>query len=254
MRVLLSAIDGYKETSKIDNLLASWEAVKRPSDQICMAVHNTSPEILELLDAYNVQVVSVSKVTPSLYVDRFRWFEQLIMPDWEQVLCIDVRDVVFQSNPFDVLLCDLAICDEGIDHDTEDFNHRNLRYNFPVEFRKHRSHNVMNCGVIGGKGLLVKEACAAIFKKSMHSRTRHSTIDQAAYTILYHQGKIGGVTFDNTDHWCLTVGSVPYTTGELRAKGGEFINPDGVPYTIVHQYDRIPFMDYDKETNKFTEV
>jgi hypothetical protein len=218
-----------------------------------IAAHDTSPEILELLQECGVQVVSVTKVTPSLYVDRFRWFEQLILPDWEKVLCVDVRDVVFQSNPFDVLLCNLAACDEGIDHDTEDFNHRNLRFNFPVEFRKYRSHNVMNCGVIGGNGQDVKSACASIFKKSMQSRTQHSTIDQAAYTILFHQGKLNAVSFDNTDDWCLTVGSVPYTTGEIRVKRGAIVNPDNVPYTIVHQYDRIPFLDFDKNTNSFVE-
>jgi hypothetical protein len=176
------------------------------------------------------------------------------------VLCVDIRDVVFQYNPFDWLKVhrkkSIVACDEGICHD-EEWN----RFMLKQAFGHHAPDlPVLNCGVIGGSPAEVSDICHSIYKMtvSLPKSAKHDgqdvmvVADQAAYSLLLKEKPVQKV--GNDKNWCLTMGMVAASMDvaeNLTVKHGQFLNPEGEVYAIVHQYDRHKFLHYDLSNNKF---
>ena len=260
--LLISAFTGYDDIDKVRNLAYSFNAVKKEGDELIVATYGDETVCHEFLDDLGV-TLRWMPTGGHPYHQRFWWYESIINQESEgatNVLCVDIRDVVFQYNPFDWLKVHrkngLVVCDEGICHD-EEWNGFMLREAFGLESP---TMPVLNCGVIGGSPNEVAKVCSRIGKMTdgLPESAKHNgqdvmlVADQAAYSVYLSDKpaqKLG-----NDKNWCLTMGMVAASMEEgskLLVKGGQFVNQDDEVYAIVHQYDRHEVLHYDIAENKF---
>lgn len=260
--LLISAFTGYNDIDKVRNLAYSFNAVKKEGDEFIVATCGEETVCHEFLEDLGV-TIRWMKTEGHPYHHRFFWYEHIInteCADATNVLCVDIRDVVFQYNPFDWLKVHrnkaIVACDEGIFHD-EEWNAFMLKEAFDIE---DYTLPVLNCGVIGGDPQEVSKVCSRIGKMTIDvpKSAKHNgqdvmvVADQAAYSILLCDRPVQKL--GNQKNWCLTMGMVAASmdVGEnLTVKQGQFLNPEGEVYAIVHQYDRHKVLHYDFVENKF---
>jgi hypothetical protein len=257
--LLISAFSGYDEVSKVSDIVHSWNAVKKEGDEFIIATAGEKTVCHEFLEDQGVELRWMD-TTGHPYHHRFSWYDKIITGEGDgatNVLCVDIRDVVFQYNPFDWLKHhrkkNIVVCDEGICHD-EEWNGFMLKQAF-----RHDAPDlpVLNCGVIGGSPAEVSDICHSIVKmtsnlpeSAMHEGQNVMVIaDQAAYSLLLKDKKEQKV--GNDVNWCLTMGTASSTLKEMRVVKGQFVNRGGEAYAIVHQYDRHEVLSYDPAHNTF---
>lgn len=193
------------------------------------------------------------------------------------VIVTDVKDVIFQYDPstfFDPIGTGIVVSGEGLKYRDEPWSRENLANSFGNLTKPHFYDNEIICaGVIGGEFNLMKDLMLQIYAICQLSPYKNSTVpggggpDQAALNVLLNQL----VWFNNTlftnadDNFCLHAGttqaamyagsgqighdfvngrfdpsSVTWMAKEPLFENGELKTSEGVPYKIVHQYNRIP--------------
>lgn len=180
--------------------------------------------------------------------------------NYRYVISTDVRDVIFQKNPFEKLhhhlspgFVDFIIAQsESILIKDEEWNRDNILKNFgPYFYDSVKDNEVFNVGVLAGHSKYIKDLCFALFQMSMNRPDW--VADQAAYNMLLSFEPWNSITLKTglIDAWALNahVTNKP----DLLDKYGPFLleprpymengivkNHRGVPFSIVHQYDRVP--------------
>ena len=267
--LVLAGYSGYTTKDKVFNFVESFNKVKLSFDELVILYAGKRTEINDYLDSVGVKQVSVKEKSFSPYVNRFYWYADFLKNTvYEKVVCADIRDVVFQSNPFTWMntyqINDLIVCDEGFKHNEEAWNSMTMQGAFPDEAHKMRNKNVFNVGVFGGNALEVQWICEQITKKceqvkvwvhNYKGKLIEVVPDQVAFSILLDTIADSRVTqrCDNTDNWCLTIASVCFSTFEYQGIDGKICNPDGMEYCLIHQYDRqTEFLKYHVDTNSFS--
>jgi len=272
--LVIAGYSGYTTIDKVHNFVESFNSVKLNCDDLIICYSGERTEINDYLDNagcnYQIQQINVQEVSNSAYVHRFAWFsEHIDVKKYDKVVCADIRDVVFQSNPFTWMYSnqrkDLIVCDEGFTHKEEAWNQMALMGAFPKESYSMSDKNVFNVGVIAGNPVEVKWICKEVFKKCATVKHRSHLYkgkyidvvpDQVAYSILMATicDQRTAQWCDNTDTWCLTVASVSLSTLSYKGVGGKICNPKGLEYCMVHQYDRhINIgLEYSPKGNEFT--
>lgn len=256
---LIAAVTNYREVHKVQNFVYSWQW-KCSQNSKLIVLYDYPSEITEFLKKFpGVEIVQKERAHLNGYLNRFAWFAETIdslnVEEGGLVLTADIRDVVFQSNPFDAMQellkdgADLVVIDEGITNE-EEWNAKMMSEAFPDEFEQMRQKNVMNCGVIGGKPQHVAQVCREIFelgKKAKNETFETETLkdvlvvcDQPAFGIYIHEkaDKKALAIQDNQGHFCLTMSIASMTNNMLYVIDGKLSNDNGEHYCIVHQYDR----------------
>ena len=149
---------------------------------------------------------------------------------WDQIIITDVKDVYFNSNPFDNLEDNkLTATSEIITYESEKWNEEHLRANLGIIGHLALWNKpVYNVGVFGGNAQLVQDICADIYLLSVG---KIKVADQTSFNYLI-QTKYKDVTNFTED---LAVHLHVVNAGLVD------ISLDKIPnYKIVHQYDRIP--------------
>jgi len=260
--LVVSAFIGYHDVAKVSDIVHSWNAVKKEGDEFIVATAGDRTVCHEFLEDNGITLMWMD-TQGHPYHHRFFWYDDIInMHGLEavNVLCVDIRDVVFQYNPFDWLKHHrnktIVACDEGICHD-EEWNGFMLKQAFPKKARKPEQIPVLNCGVIAGDVESVSKVCRRIGKMTaeLPASAKHNgqevlvIADQAAYSLLLkdrNEQKVG-----NEQNWCLTMGTAVETLPIIAVDQGQFKTPQGDVYAIVHQYDRHEVLHYDPAHNKF---
>lgn len=206
----------------------------------------------------------------AIVVDRFlHLFLMLDNPTNRQavryVIATDVRDVIFQTNPSVFLdrshrsCIELVMSSEGIAYQHEPWGANNLLQAFgPLMYERHKENTIINCGVLAGKFDTFMGLCKSIYLLS-HGTTQHvpggGGPDQAALNLLLSTAIYDHVT-DVCNHsipWAAQLGTMmdpnkldayrPHIHEALPVfdeASGLVTTPDGIPYSLVHQYDRVP--------------
>lgn len=206
----------------------------------------------------------------SIVVDRFlHYYLMLDNPNNHKsvryVVATDVKDVIFQRNPSDYLdgadmRCkELVVSSEGIQYQNEPWGANNLRQSFgPIMYEKHKNNGIVNCGVLAGKFDTFMGLCKSVYLVAFGT-VQHvpggGGPDQAALNILLSTSVYDDITEINTHEspWAAQLGTMmdpqkikayrPFLTEPLpvfdEAKG-LVVTPSGTPYSIVHQWDRVP--------------
>ena len=195
------------------------------------------------------------------------------------VIHTDIRDVIFQENPDTWLRSNLRVRDhilatsEGITYNNEDWNGDGLQTQFGDEiFEEFKNVETLCSGIIAGQKKIVTELFKTMYELAFYSATPDGFVDQHFYNLairkIYSEythisspeeswninfGTMVAIPF-NDPNW--SSGNATVYNNLVRERSGNYLdnmlspvpqfidgqvcNELGVPYVIVHQYDRYP--------------
>jgi hypothetical protein len=262
---MLAYFDGYNDPEQVRAFVTSFFKVRNPERDHLFILHHeeANNEVVAYLKTWPLEMLQMPHVTGHAYIDRFELFAQA-SSSWDKdglFMACDIRDVVFQSNPFDALSMRLksgvnaVFVNEAIDH-REMWNGAMMQMAFPSEWKKMAKARVYNCGVLGGRQMFFMAICRTIFKMcarlpNLMENYGTATLipDQAAYSMFINQtrAKVDGVTTSNADNFVCTMAVIHYELPHFWFKDGKICNHHGKEYAIVHQYDRFtPKLTYEE--------
>jgi hypothetical protein len=163
--------------------------------------------------------------------------------DYDRVMLTDIHDVLFQRDPFDFELPDgLGVFREDPRMTIGACGHSStwIKHGFgPAVLEKLRDKAIFCAGTIFGTPAAVGDYCARALQIFYARKTRW-TIDQATFNYLLYLDPPPRVhRFDNEAGPVLTMGHMDAARLRFDA-AGRLINPAGVVYNTLHQYDRHP--------------
>lgn len=176
-----------------------------------------------------------------------RYYDLVASGHYSRILLSDVRDVIFQTDPFEKLpVSGLAISLEVPDYTigTERWNQsRVLLIYGEATLRQVAGHPVSCSGVTAGDAASMRQYLELmtrdIFGLSLRA-LRHGWFDQAIHNVVlrtrWQQPLHGLATLSSA---VATLGAVPEAQLRLDSRG-RLLNHDGSLVSVVHQYDRKP--------------
>jgi len=164
----------------------------------------------------------------------------------ERVLLTDVRDVVFQRDPFSFPWPDgLSVFMEDRATRLADCPHmeRWTLGHLGAEALCAMGGRLVSCsGTIMGDAASVRHwlerMCEGLLPFDPPETRGMAGYDQAVHNHLLHRGSLGEVSVFHNDGPVLTLGRLPAPPG--LDEDGNVLNEAGEPALIVHQYDRHP--------------
>jgi hypothetical protein len=271
--LIIGAYSNYKF-----DLLKPWVfSIKETGfdgDIVLIAIDPDTETVSEL-EAVGVKVVR-AKNEQKMMIHMLRFLHIYnylkLNPDYRYVITTDVRDVIFQKNPTDYLRTVFGSRDKGIISQSEAikikdeaWNRDNIIKNFGHYFYSDVCESpVYNVGILAGTTAYIKDLCFALFQ--MSSNRPDWVADQAAYNMIlnYMPWSNVAVKLELSHGWALNAHVTnkpdqleqfgPYLLEERPyMENGTVYNSQGKPFTIVHQYDRVPeWMQYYMEKFQFS--
>ena len=231
-------------------------------DIILIAV-DVSEEVIRNIVKTGVKVIPVKNSNNMrIHMLRFLYIYDFLKDNYQKyryVISTDVRDVIFQKNPFEQLNYHLSgfvdhivAQSESILIKDEEWNRDNILKNFgPYFYDSVKDNEVFNVGVLAGRSKYIKDLCFGLFQMSLNRPDW--VADQAAYNMLLSFEPWNNITLKTglKDAWALNahVTNKPDLLDKYgpvlleprpQIEQGIVKNHRGVPFCIVHQYDRVP--------------
>ena len=225
-----------------------------------MVVGNHSPETLHELEKRNFFLVDMPKLNIPVHVLRFLAIYDYLKDvhlHYRYVVTTDVKDVYFQTNPIDWLVENfkfkkLVAGSEGMLYKDEPWGNDNLFQTYGTYVHElFKNNKIYNVGTIGGDAEYVKDLVFNIFTNATNRPI--PIVDQAVYNVLLQTQPYKDVTLfaDQWLGWACQAGTTvdpskinafrPYLVEkEPIFKDGKVLTSLGRPFSIVHQYDRVP--------------
>jgi hypothetical protein len=201
----------------------------------------------------------------SIVVERFihTWYfiKKIIeTEDIRFLIATDVKDVIFQSNPSEWLEQNIGshkinVGSESISYVNEKWGQNNMIQSFGNElYNSMKDKIICNAGTISGHAKELTDLMLNIYLICSGMPGQISGgggPDQAAMNILLNSEPYKSITkvSSSEDGWCAQLGTTGLTSKCLNdiIEPMPILNPDnivytsqGKPFTLVHQYDRIP--------------
>ena len=190
--------------------------------------------------------------------------------NYRHVITTDTRDVIFQKNPSlwldnGLLMHSLLASSEGLRYEDEPWGSKNLLETFgPFYHQLIKERLIYNVGVLAGDQDHIKGFLSLIFQLSINRPI--PIVDQAVYNYLLGTEPFDKDTrfVDNADAWAIQLGTtrhavesgagdlgkmfsespdkydVLYRDEQPTIEDGCVLTLSGTPFTVVHQYDRVP--------------
>jgi hypothetical protein len=175
---------------------------------------------------------------------------------YNNVIMTDLKDVYFQTDPFEWLKENLGnkklvVGSECLLYKDEAWGNQNLMDTFgPHIYENFKDCEIFNVGVLGGK----PEYLADLFLHNYILALRvPAALDQGTFNLLMHTHPYKDITLFATQAsgWACQAGTVADPTKmhvfrpkllepEPTFKDGIVYTSTGKPFAIVHQYDRVP--------------
>ncbi len=222
----------------------------------------------------NGNIVNQSQNAP--HVERFLFIWDFLRKNkdtYRYVVVTDTRDVIFQKDPTDFLNSKLGmihsfVCSsEGLAYKDEPWGSKNLLDTFgPLVYDELKDNLIYNVGVIAGFSEEVRDLLIQIFFQSVNRPI--PIVDQSVFNFLIsHYPFLGEAQLTtNENDWAVQLGTTkaaiesgagdigqivkqnPHMIEEYEKVyqdiqptiDGDFVTNGQVPYTIVHQWDRVP--------------
>jgi len=242
--------------------------------------YNVGFEIVEELTKRDYTVVTFNRDDANkrftyredfnIVVDRF-YHSWKVLNNLENqvnyVIATDVRDVVFQTNPSETLrrfnafaqydgVQKIIASTEGISYRNEYWGNNNIRLSFPYVHEYMLDKTIYNAGVMAGRWSTIKDLFLNIYMicaNMPHTIPGGGGPDQAAYNTLLTMEQYKSITrfTKASDAWAAQLGTTAdprkidmyrqyLTDDEPIVQNNMVCNSSGTPYSIVHQYDRVP--------------
>ena len=259
--LIIGAYSNYKF-----DLLKPWiNSIKETgfNGDIVLIAIDPDPITVDQIEKTGVKVVKVkNRDNMMIHMLRFLYIYNFLKnfgSSYRYVITTDVRDVIFQKNPSEYLQKVFGSKDKGIIAQSEAikikdeaWNRDNIITNFGQYFYMDVSENeVYNVGLLSGTTEYIKDLCFHLYQ--MSSNRRDWVADQAAYNMLLSYKPWSDIAIKTklSDAWAINahVTNKPDQMNEFGPyllekrpymKDGIVYNAEGKPFTIVHQYDRVP--------------
>ncbi len=200
----------------------------------------------------------------SIVVERFLHLWLLLKQfkgQYRYIVTTDVKDVIFQTNPSEWLEKNIGdkeinVACESIHYKDEEWGNHNLLKSFGNLIHEHNIDNLIyNAGTISGKFDTMLDLFLNIYM--LCNSTNHwieggGGPDQAALNVLLNMKPYKDITnfAMSEDGYAAQLGTTgPQVTGKYADKLVEkspilvdnvVCTSNGIPFSIVHQYDRVP--------------
>ena len=213
-----------------------------------------SGETLEWLKDQGVKCYSMIN-TPGvpIHVLRFLSIYNYLFHNWKQykyVVTTDVKDVIFQSDPFsDLIGHKLVIASEGLKYKDEPWGNENLYQAYgEYVYEEFKNNEIFNVGTFGGQSEYVKDMVFHIFTNGINRPI--PIVDQAVFNVLINTQPFKDVVH-KTNKWAAELGTImdPSKIEHFRPnllivepffEDGLLKDYTDNVFSIVHQYDRVP--------------
>ena len=233
------------------------------NNDVVLVYGNTSQETLDWLQEQGIllwPMIGVQNVP--IHVLRFLSIYEMLRQKWEEyeyVVTTDVKDVYFQSNPFEIFEqplyqnnnYKLVVASEGLIYKDEPWGNQNLYQTYgPYVYELFKDNEIFNVGTFGGHAEYVKDMVFNIFTNATNRPI--PIVDQAVFNVLINTQPFKDVIL-YTHEWACELGTVmdPSKIQSFRPnllfsepiwEGEQVLRPPlGLtPFPIVHQYDRVP--------------
>lgn len=263
--LIIGAFSNYKDYNVVKPWVQSIKDTGFNGDIVLIALDvDPNAEIVRKLENEGVIVLVYKKEQNMLiHMARFFYIYNFLKGMYKQyryVVTTDVRDVIFQYNPFDFLdnvvsagnPTKIVASSEAIKIKDEKWNRDNIIKNFGNYFYEDVKENVVsNVGILAGRSDYIRDLCFSIYQFSLNRPDW--VADQAAYNMLlgFHPWKNLTYKADLVHGWAINAHVTnkpdqldefgPYLLEERPyMEEGIVKNSYGQPFYIVHQYDRVP--------------
>jgi hypothetical protein len=240
------------------------ESFRKYSDaEIVLIAANTTAEDVGVLNELGIKYITVEekdtwRINHQRLIHTRKFIESY---DADLFLVTDVFDVIFHSDPFEMLdieKSDVWFSREGILVKEEPWNADVLKKTFPNEVSSCMNIEIVCSGIIAGKKNSLIKLYDKMYDMCENSDDGHNIKDQAALIILVRDNWIENLKiFDLDDGWavhCATSGPTEFFTSwgmrgnilrkgygipELHDDGFVYNSKNNNKYCMVHQFNRI---------------
>ena len=274
MNCIVGAVDNY-DFSKIRNWLKSIVACGYTDEVILIAYRideatvASCKAVLPSLQIYQVdydangQPLAYEARGKNTQVHQYRFFHfytilRQINKEYDYVIMTDVKDCIFQLNPFrfihDKLTDvnkDLIAPSEFMEYKNELWGNNNLLEGYgPYIQNIFKDTEICNVGTIAGTGEIIKNMALILYLMGQY---RSLPNDQCTYNILVHTllrdrtlftddympfaCELGTTNDPAKSHY---ISKLLHPQPQIDYSTGLVYNSEGKLYFLVHQWDRIP--------------
>jgi hypothetical protein len=194
-----------------------------------------------------------------VHVERFVHISRLLKDnEYRFVITTDVKDVIFQKNPSVWLENnltdkeDLVFASESIKYKDEPWGRENLTQCYGQGiYEDFKNNTIFNVGVLAGRGYAMRDLVLQLFLNCLNRPI--PIVDQAVFNVMIsrHPYLTTSQYMKSEDGWACQLGTTadPSKIDSFRPfllepspklEGDKVVTSEGIDYTIVHQYDRVP--------------
>jgi hypothetical protein len=194
-----------------------------------------------------------------VHVERFVHIYKLLKDnEYRFAITTDVKDVIFQKNPSKWLeenlsdSEDLVFASESLKYKDEPWGKENLTQCFGQGiYDDFKNNTIFNVGVLAGRAYAMKDLLLNLFVNSINRPI--PIVDQAVFNFLISRHPyLKTSRYTNSESgWACQLGTTadPSKIESFRPhllepspklEGDKVVTSEGIEYTIVHQYDRVP--------------
>lgn len=230
---------------------------------VILIAFETNQNTIDKLKENNIEVISVNKELNyrsniPIHVERFIFmYHHIKNRNYRYVLTTDVKDVIFQSNPFNWIENNignkkLIISSESLKYKDEPWGNENLMQTFgKYIYYEFHEKEIYNVGVIAGHFQYVKDLMLQLFWMSTNRSI--PIVDQATFNVMMHTEPWLSITkrVRSEEGWACQLGTTadPNKIDAFRPnlleniphiRNGLVFSSKDKKFYIVHQYDRVP--------------
>ena len=238
-----------------------------PEADKVMCIGNASSETRTWLQDCGFKLVDMPNLNIPVHVLRFLSIHNFLKDNYlnyNYVVTTDVKDVIFQSDPFEYLssqdsIINIIAGSESIAYKDEPWGDDNLKSAYgPYVYEMYKDKIIYNVGTIGGQSGYVKDLIFNIFTNAINRPI--PIVDQAVFNVLIHTVPLRHTVFfaDQKDGWAVQAGTTAdpskieyfrpnlveaepiFEDGVVKTGEDGYNCTKGTPFVIVHQYDRVP--------------
>jgi hypothetical protein len=243
--VILTAAIGYNY-SQINNFIKS---IKFPCDLVlfCDRDYKINNHFVGDIKLINVKknpiIIKWDLNTPNNI--RLLWYKKYLEEniDYNKILLTDIRDVVFQSSPFDLVNDSrLVVAKEDVLLKNEKWNKMWIESLYGKKYMEEHGDSSVYCSgtIIGTYKALTNyldfyELEIENYGLKLDTGDFKLIIDQGIFNKYVYEHEEDCMIQSNSNGKIITCG---YASNLRLNYNSELLNEDGVIYSIVHQYDR----------------
>lgn len=275
--IIIGAISNYTY-DVIEPWVNSIKKIEFTGRKVMIIYGECEKDLTDKLHESGFEILRLNSPEGVVHVDRFLHVHEYLnqfASEKDRVVFTDVRDVVFQTDPFKKLRKPIVVGSENFSYANEPWSRQNMLEMFGREaYNRLSQTSIYCCGVIGGNALAVSDLLFATYMICKGPIERYGAAgisDQSGMNVILSLSQFKDKTMfcttedDFVCHLGTSMEAIRRGSGEIGrsvANGMRtlqeyeemmlfedvqfeddreniVVNNNGDPYAIVHQYDRV---------------